>query len=111
MPIRVKSRAPQGEGAPPSPGPVNRYGWFGVELPDILESDSFRVVVKKLSKYVLKRQPAVSAASCVDSCYPGTSRTSSCYLAPLNNSEPLLLVTVSGYLLITWLGRAHILPS
>lgn len=52
MPIRVKSRPAEAEAALRTPSPMGRQARFGVELPDIREDDSFRVLVKKLSVYV-----------------------------------------------------------
>jgi hypothetical protein len=55
MPIRVKSKVPHGDGPlrAPSPGgrgPSSRA--IDVELPDISDDDSFRMLVKKLSVYI-----------------------------------------------------------
>ncbi len=58
MPIRVKSRPPPDEAAAaaalrsPSPSGGGRYARAGVELPDIRDDDSFRLLVKKLSIYI-----------------------------------------------------------
>lgn len=56
MPIRVKSRPQQAEAALRTPSPTGRHARFGAELPDISDSDSFRVVVKKLSVCVSQRR-------------------------------------------------------
>lgn len=56
MPIRVKSRSPQTEGATrtPSPTGTGRQARFGgeLQLPDISDNDTFRELVKKLSIYI-----------------------------------------------------------
>ncbi|KAK4144571.1 uncharacterized protein C8A04DRAFT_11407 [Dichotomopilus funicola] len=54
MPIRVKSRPAQGEEAGlRTPSPMGRQARYNiVELPEISEDDSFRVLVKKLSVYI-----------------------------------------------------------
>ncbi|KAJ4289456.1 hypothetical protein N0V88_006937 [Collariella sp. IMI 366227] len=56
MPIRVKSRSPQMEGATrtPSPTGIGRQARFGgeLQLPDISDNDTFRELVKKLSIYI-----------------------------------------------------------
>ncbi|KAL1843049.1 hypothetical protein VTJ49DRAFT_3184 [Mycothermus thermophilus] len=53
MPIRVKSRVPQGDGAHRTPSPRGRIvRTIDAELPDIADDDCFRVLVKKLSVYI-----------------------------------------------------------
>ncbi|KAL2267248.1 hypothetical protein VTJ83DRAFT_4525 [Remersonia thermophila] len=56
MPIRVKSRVPQGGAGPlRTPSPQGRLvRAIDVELPDIADDDCFRVLVKKLSVYIAK---------------------------------------------------------
>ncbi|KAK3389316.1 hypothetical protein B0H63DRAFT_97076 [Podospora didyma] len=53
MPLRVKSRVPQGGDAElRTPSPFGRRVRFGSELPDIVAEDNFRLIVKKLSIYI-----------------------------------------------------------